>query len=104
VLRGKATFTQTFRVMGFVQVVHLLELFRLIRPIEPLATLFVTLLSIFAAWLAMAEAHRFRGWRTLTFPLLYFAILTIGGLALLSLFGGFDFALETLAQRFGWMP
>jgi hypothetical protein len=28
----------------------------------------------------------------------------IGGLALLSLFGGFDFALETIARRLGVMP
>jgi len=104
VLRGKATFTQTFRVMGFVQVVEFFGLLRFIAPLEPLVIVFVALLSLFAAWLAVAEAHRLSGWRTLALPVLYFATLILGGLALAALFSGFSLSLESIAARFGLIP
>jgi uncharacterized membrane protein YvlD (DUF360 family) len=104
ILRGQATFTQSFRVLGFAQVISLLTLLQFIEPLAPLVAAGVAVLSAFAAWLAMAEAHRFRGWRTLALPLLYFAILVIGSLALLSLFGGFEFAVDTLSTHFGLRP
>ena len=104
VLRGKATFTQTFRVMGFVQTVELLGLLRLIEPVAPLVFVGVVLLSLFGAWIAVAEAHRLRGPRTLALPILYFIILVLGALAIASLFNGSGFALETVLQRFGIAP
>jgi uncharacterized membrane protein YvlD (DUF360 family) len=104
VLRGQATFTQTFRVMGFVQAVELFGLLRFIEPIAPLVIVAVALLSMFAAWLGLAEAHRMRGWRTLALPALYTAILILGGLGLASLFSGFGLSLESIAARFGFIP
>jgi len=104
VLRGQATFTQTFRVMGFVQAVELLGLLRFIEPIAPLVIVAVALLSLFAAWLGLAEAHRLRGWRTLALPVLYFVILILGGVALAALFSGFSLSLESIAVRFGFVP
>ena len=104
VLRGKATFTQTFRIMGFVQAVELFGLLRFIEPIAPLVIVAVALLSLFAAWLAVAEAHRIRGLLTLALPVLYFAILIVGGLALAAIFSEFSMSLETIAARFGFIP
>ncbi len=103
VLRGKATFTQTFRVMGFVQAVELFGLLRFIEPIASLVIVAVALLSLFAAWQAVAEAHRLRGWRTLALPVLYFAILTLGVLALASLFSGLGLSLESIVAGFGYI-
>jgi hypothetical protein len=104
VLRGQATFAQTFRVMGFVQVVELFSLLRFFEPIAPLVIIGVALLSVFAAWLAVAEAHRLRGLRTIALPALYFAILILGGLALAAVFSGFNLSLESIAARFGLIP
>ena len=104
VLRGKATFTQTFRVMGFVQVFELLRLLGFIEPIAPLVVVSVALLSLFAAWLGLAEAHRLRGLRTLALPVLFAAILLVAGSALLTLFTGGELTLGQLAQRFGIVP
>jgi uncharacterized membrane protein YvlD (DUF360 family) len=104
VLRGKATFTQTFRVMGFVQTVELLGLLRFFEPIAPLVAVGVALLALFAAWMAVSEAHQLRGLRTVALPILYFAILILGGLAISSLSGGSEFAFETILQRFGIVP
>jgi len=104
VLRGKATFTQTFRVMGFVQTIELLGLLRLIEPVEPLVFVGVVLLSLFGAWIGVTEAHRLRGPRTLALPVLYFTILILSGLAIASLFNGSGFVLGTVLQRFGIVP
>ena len=104
VLRGKGNFTQTFRAMGFAQTVNLLELLRVIPSIGPLVVAGVTIHSLFVAWLAVTEAHQFRGWRTLLFPMLYFAVVIVGGIVLLNLSGGFSTALETLMSQFGFLP
>lgn len=101
VLRGKGTFTQTFRVMGFAQAVNLLELLRLAPSIGPLVTAGVTILSLFVSWLSVAEAHQFRGWRTLLLPVLYFAVVIVGGSYLLSLSDGFRLAIEMLLAWLG---
>jgi hypothetical protein len=104
VLRGKGKFTQTFRVMGFAQAVNLLGVLRLIPSIGPLVVAGVTILSLFVSWLSVAEAHQFRGWRTLLLPVLYFAVVIVGGSYLLSLSGGFSLALEMLLARLGLGP
>ena len=104
VLRGQGTFTQTFRAMGFAQIVSLLELLRVIPAIGPLVVALVTLFSLVVNWLAVAEAQRFRGWRTLALPVIYFGVLSLGGTLLLSLSGGFSAALETLVRQFGLLP
>lgn len=104
VLRGKGNFTQTFRAMGFAQTVSLLELLRVVPSIGPLVVAGVTIYSLFVAWLAVAEAHQFRGWRTLLFPLVYFGVVVIGGVVLLNLSGGFSLALETVMRQFGFLP
>jgi hypothetical protein len=104
VLRGQATFTQTFRVLGFVHVIGLASLLRFIDPIAPLVTVGVALISLFAAWLGISEAHQLRGWRTLALPVLYTAILVVGGWALVTLFGGSEFSLGALAEQYGLVP
>jgi len=104
VLRGKATFTQTFRVMGFVQVVELFGLLRFIEPIASLVIVGVALLSLFAAWLGVSEAHRLRGWQTLALPVLYVLFVVVGSWALVALFTGSELDLGALAARFGLVP
>lgn len=104
VLRGKAQFTQTFRVMGFVQTVHLLGLLGLIQPFAGLVLAATTLLSFFANWLSVAEAHRLRGWRTILLPLLYLLIFAFGFIALVGLLRGLGFAVDTITTRFGITP
>ncbi len=103
-LRGSGNFTQTFRVMGFAQMVNLLELFRAFTVIDPLILAAVTIISFCANWLAVTEAHRLRGWRTLILPLLYLGILIAAGLWFLTLSGGLSFALETLRSQFEFWP
>jgi hypothetical protein len=104
VLRGKAHFTQTFRVMGFVQTVGLLGLLRFIEPIAPLVVTGVALLSLFAAWLGVSKAHRLRGWRTLALPLLYALFVLVGMWALAMVMTDGELVLSSLAARYGLTP
>ena len=104
VLRGKATFTQTFRVMGFVQVVELYGLLRFIQPVASLVIVGVALLSLFATWMAVSEAHRLRGWQTLALPVLYVLFVVVGAWALVALSTASQLDLGALAARFGLVP
>ena len=104
VLRGRAHFSETFRVLGFVQVVNVISLLRLIPGVGWWVSILTALLSLFAAWIGVAEAHRLRGWRTLALPLLYLGFVVAGALVALSMVGGFDFAVETLGRRLGLLP
>ena len=104
VLRGKATFTQTFRVMGFVKAIEIVGLLGFFAPIEPLVVAGVALLSLFAAWVGVSEAHRLRGWRTLALPVLYALLIFVGLWALAVLLSGGEFTLSTLTARYGLTP
>ena len=98
VLRGKADFTQTFRVMGFAQAVSLLGVLGFLPAIGPFALAAVSLLSLFVSWLSVAEAHAFRGWRTLLLPVLYFVVMIVGSSYLSSLSAGLNLALDVLLR------
>ncbi len=101
VLRGQGTLTQSFRAMGFAQTANLFLLLGVIPVIHPAVTAVVTVYALFLAWLAVTEAHRFRGWRTLALPLLYFVVVIVGTMLLMNMSDGLAVAFETLMNRIG---
>jgi uncharacterized membrane protein YvlD (DUF360 family) len=101
ILRGRGSFTSTLRVMGFIQIITVIRLLQLVPGLEALVNIVATGLSFIAVWVSASTAHRLRGWRTLLLPLTYLATLTVGLVALLTLIGGFDYALNTLLSRLG---
>jgi len=103
-LRGQGTLMNTFRVLGFAQIVTLVQLLGLIPGLDAAATFTANLLSLFVVWLSLAVAHQVRGWRTLLMPVLYLALFAGGVLALISLFNGLNVALDTLLSAFGLRP
>lgn len=103
-LRGKGTLMNTFRVLGFAQVVTLLQLLRLIPGLDTAANFAANLLSLFVVWLSLAVAHRVRGWRTVLLPVVYIALFIVGALVLISLFNGLEVALDTLLSTLGLRP
>jgi hypothetical protein len=100
VLRGQGTFSRTFRVLGFLQAITLIELLRLIPVLDTPVNIVTSVLSFFGVWLGAAAAQRLRGWRTVFLPIVFFVTIVLGVFAVLILAGGLDFALETLA---GWL-
>ncbi len=104
ILRGRGSPTQTFRAMGFTQGANLFLLLGLVPFMRPAVTALITVYSLFLAWLAVTEAHRFRGWRTLALPLLYFGVVIVGTFLVANMSDGFVIAFETLMERVGLLP
>jgi hypothetical protein len=100
-LTHKGYFTRTLRGLGFAQVVFVFELLALIPAIAPLAIFLTSVLAFLATWMAAAEAHETRGWRTFVLPFLGFAVVIIIPLVLGAMFGGVVIGLESLLERLG---
>jgi hypothetical protein len=104
IVRGKGTFMNTFRVLGFAQMVSVLQLLRLIPGLESAAAFAASLLSIFVVWLSLSEAHQVRGWRTVLLPVAYLSLFVVGAVVAFTLISGLSVALDTLLSAFGLRP
>jgi len=100
-LTRKGYFTRTMRALGFAQVVHVFDLLVLLPPLAPLAIVLTTLLAFLATWLAAAEAHETRGWRTLLLPVL--GLIVVVGLPILvaALLSGAAVGVEAVLEQLG---
>ena len=104
IARGQGTYTQTVRVLGFVQTVYLLGWLTDLPLLSNLLPPLTALLALIATWLGVAQAHRLRGWRTVAVPVLYLVVGLVGAVAAVGLFTGLDAALKILGARFGLLP
>jgi uncharacterized membrane protein YvlD (DUF360 family) len=100
-LGGKANFTQTLRVLGFVQGINLFLLLGLIPGAPPIALAIVSILSFFAAWLGAATAHALHGWRTLILPVVIIFVLIASVFVIDILLQGAAATIQALGQAFG---
>lgn len=103
VLRGRGSFTHTFRAMGFAQTVNLLSVLQLLPPVAPTSGVIVTGLAVMITWLALSEAHSLRGWRALVLLVLYVAILVAGVNLLYQASDSLREALRMLFQSLGFL-
>ncbi len=87
-LTHKGTFMRTFRALGFAQIVHICDFFLFIPLLAPITLTIVAVLSFLATWMAAAEAHETRGWRTIILPFLSFALILFIPLVVAALFSG----------------
>ena len=104
VLGGKASYTTTFRALGFASVTYLLSLLALIPPLAPVTRLVVTVASFVAAWIGVAQAQELGGWRSLILPIAYILVFWISIAVLGVLLTGAALTLTTLAQELGLSP
>ena len=103
-LTRKGNYTRTMRAMGFAQVIFLLELLTFIPALTPILRAATTLWHFIALWIAAAEAHDTRGWRTLILPLVaivMFVLVFIGAAAILA---GLQLTASTFLSALGWSP
>jgi hypothetical protein len=101
VLRGKGTYTSTFRVASFAYAGNLLGLLILIPPLASLGAILATLWSFLGVWLGTAQAHELRGWRTLVLPVLYIVVVVIVAIALRTLLLGGALTIELIFSELG---
>jgi hypothetical protein len=59
-------------------------------------------LGFFAAWIAAAEAHETRGWRTLLFPVMLLLVFIVGSAVISMLLAGAAFTVESLLAALGF--
>lgn len=103
-LGGVGSFTGTLRGKGFADSANFIFLLGIFPEIRPLTSLLALLVSLFATWLGVAEAHQLRGWRTLVFPLALI-VVSIAGLAVIDqLIAGAALTLQTIGQTLGLIP
>jgi hypothetical protein len=101
VLRGKADYTTTLRVMGFAQAAHIFELLDFLPVIGPLARFLALLLTFFGVWIGTTTAHELKGWRTFLLPVIYIATIVVTLVFLVAVIEGSAFTVEGLLEDFG---
>jgi uncharacterized membrane protein YvlD (DUF360 family) len=100
-LRGKANYTETFRAYSFGHTIYVLAIFALIPGLDEIIRLVVALGSIIAIWVAVSEAHRILGWRTLVLPFLTILMLVLVALAINLFVAGAQMSINALLSAFG---
>jgi hypothetical protein len=101
VLRGKGTYTTTFRVASFAYAGNLFGLLIFIPPLAPLGPILATLWSFLGVWLGTAQAHELRGWRTLVLPVLYIIVVVVVAVVLRTLLLGGALTIELMYTELG---
>ncbi len=104
VLGGKASYTATLRGVGFGSVFHLLNVPALYHPAAALARFLATVAIFLATWMAGAQAHDLRGWRTLVLPAAYIAVSLLSIYAIGVLLAGAQLSILSLAHELGLIP
>ena len=100
-LSHRGTFTRTMRAMGFARTVAVIDLLAFIPGLAPMANLLTFLMTIVATWMAAAQAHETKGWRTLLLPVVTVAILIIAPIVLLALLGSGALVLQSIQSAIG---
>ena len=104
ILRGKASFTSVFRVIGFAQGIYLLSLFSLIPSIATFVRFIVSLIVFIGIWTGVSIAHGLKGWRSFILPIVYIISGVMGLLIFYTVKNGFSLAVETMEIDFGLIP
>ena len=100
-LTRKGYFTRTMRGMGFAHVVLIFDILHLIPAIAPLVTFLTISVEFLATWMAAAEAHNTRGWRTFVLPFLGLLIIVLVPIVLGALTGSVVIGLEAVLEKIG---
>jgi hypothetical protein len=103
-LRGKANYTQTFRAYSFGNTIYAFAIFALIPGLEQIIRLVVVIGAVIAIWVAVSEAHRILGWRTLVLPFLTIIMLVIVSAAIGLFVAGTEMSINALMNAFGLTP
>ncbi len=100
-LTRKGHFTRTMRGLGFAQMVQIFDLLRLIPAIAPLVTVLTVTVAFLATWMAAAEAHDSRGWRTFVLPFLGLLIIILVPIVIGALTGSVVIGLDAVLEKLG---
>jgi uncharacterized membrane protein YvlD (DUF360 family) len=101
-LRGKASYTATFRVTGFAYFGYWLTALAVVPVVGQLLALIGLIMEFLGVWLGTAQAHGLRGWRTLLLPIAYVLMVLAITVAVVILLGGTAITIDSIRQDLGW--
>jgi uncharacterized membrane protein YvlD (DUF360 family) len=100
-LRGKANYTETFRVMAFGQTLYALAVLALFPDLAPAIRLIASIGVTVAVWVGVSVAHGILGWRTLLLPVVSVLMLALTYVASMLLVSGAVISIQALLRAFG---
>ena len=101
-LRGKASYTATFRVTGFAYFGYWLTALAIVPVVGPLLSLIGHVVEFLGVWLGTAQAHGLRGWRTLLLPVVYVLVVLAITIIVVVLLGGTAITIKSIWQDLGF--
>jgi hypothetical protein len=98
ILRGKANYTQTLRVMGFAASVEVVNVLAFIPAVAPAVRLLALVWSFVAVWMGTSQVHGLKGWRSLVLPVVAVSLTFVAVAVLQLLLAGAQFSITGLFQ------
>jgi hypothetical protein len=103
-LKGRGTFSHTFRAVGFAQVPEVITWLNIIPVAGPLFNIVGTVMLLVAAWLALQESLRISKWRALLIPLVALVIVVLAIVVIDLVVSGAALTVETILAQLGLTP
>lgn len=103
-LRGRGTFSRTFRAVGFAQVPEVITWLHILPVAGPLFNIVGTVMLLVATWLALQESLRISKWRALLIPLVALVIVFLAIEVIELVVGGAALTVETILAQLGLLP
>ena len=104
VLRGKADFPTTLRVVGFASSAHFIEILGFIPLVGVLVRFIALLIEFFGIWIGEAAANELKGWRAVLLPVFYVAAQVVSVVFLASASQGIAVTYHAILHAFGVAP
>ncbi len=100
-LTRRGTYSATLRAVGFAHATYVFLLMGVVPTLRPLSLFVTAAVSFLAVWLAAAQAHQTRGWKTLLLPVVALLVFVVGAFVITVLFAGVEFTVSQFLQQFG---
>jgi hypothetical protein len=100
-LKGKGTFTRTFRAIAFAQIPGVITWLKIIPQMGPLFEIAGTLMVLVASWLAIQEALHLTKWRALLIPIAIILLVAVTIVVAGLVSSGAALTIDTILEQLG---
>jgi uncharacterized membrane protein YvlD (DUF360 family) len=101
VLKGRGTFSRSFRAVGFAHIPEVVTWLHIIPVAGPLFNIVGTVMLLVATWLALQESLRISKWRALLIPLVALVIVVLSIEVINLVASGTALTVETILDQLG---
>jgi hypothetical protein len=103
-LKGRSSFSRTFRAVSFALVPEVITWLHLLPGIGPLFSVAGTVMVLIANWIALQEALRLSKWRAMLIPLLSLILVVLAVEIVNLVIGGAVLTVDTILIQLGLIP